>query len=99
VVRSLEGNWRDDVLFELQQVVESFDFYQRQMAACDQRLQKYLAALPDRKTEREGRLAEPAKDSKKRRRSTTRRKNQPGFALKPELHRIFGVDLAPILFT
>jgi transposase len=95
VVRSLEGNWRDDVLFELQQVVEGFDFYQRQMAACDQQLRKYLAALPDRPAAQEG-VTEPVKDSKKRRRSTTRRKNQPGFALEPELHRIFGVDLTRI---
>jgi transposase len=49
VTRSLEGNWRDDVLFELQQVVECYDFYQGQMAACDQRLKSYLGVLPDRK--------------------------------------------------
>jgi transposase len=96
VVRSLEGNWRDDVLFELQQVVECFDFYQRQMADCDQQLRKYLAALPDRPVAREGVVTVPAKDSKKGRRSTTRRKNQPGFAVEPELHRIFGVDLTRI---
>jgi len=42
-VRSLEGTGRDDVLFELKQVVETYDFYQRQMEACDQELQRYLA--------------------------------------------------------
>jgi len=40
IAHSLEGNWRADVLFELQQVVEAYDFYQTQMAVCDQRLQK-----------------------------------------------------------
>ena len=49
VARSLEGPWREDVLFELGQVVEGSDFYQRQVAACDQQLQKYLAVLPERK--------------------------------------------------
>jgi len=37
VASSLEGNWREDVLFELQQVVEGYDFLQRQIATCDER--------------------------------------------------------------
>jgi transposase len=40
MVRSLEGNWREDVLFQLRQVVECYDFYQQQLAACDRQLQK-----------------------------------------------------------
>jgi len=103
VVRSLEGNWRDDVLFELKQVVEGYDFYQQQMVACDQELQKYLAVLPDRKGEREAVVdTAPTKGSKKgrkskaERRGKTRRKNQPGFDLEAELHRVFGVDLTRI---
>jgi len=52
IAHSLEGNWREDVLFELQQVVEAYDFYQAQMAVCDQQLQKYMAALPDREMAR-----------------------------------------------
>jgi hypothetical protein len=47
VAHSLEGNWNKDVLFELGQVVEGYDFYPKQRAACDPQLQKYLAALPD----------------------------------------------------
>jgi len=104
VVHSLEGHWRDDVLFELQQVVEGYDFYQGQIGACDQELQKYLAVLPDRRREREVEVVDTgeAKGSKKRRKSKaerkgkTRRKNQPGFELGVELHRIFGVDLTRI---
>jgi transposase len=104
VVRSLEGHWRDDVLFELKQVVEGYDFYQRQMEACDQELQRYLAVLPDRRRESTalGVDAAPTKRSKKGRRSQaerkskTRRKNQPGFDLQAELHRTFGVDLTRI---
>src|SRR5260370_17581407 len=48
---SLEGNWQEDVIFELQQSVERYDFCQGQIRACDQQLSKYLAALPDRKIE------------------------------------------------
>ncbi len=104
VVRSLEGHWREDVLFELKQVVEGYDFYQRQMEACDQELQKYLAVLPDRRQESAAVEvdAAPTKTSKKRRRNKaerkgkTRRKNQPGFDLREALHRSFGVDLTRI---
>src|SRR6266404_1840216 len=48
IASSLQGHWREDVLFELRQVVEAYDFYYRQMAACDGELKKYLASLPDR---------------------------------------------------
>ena len=47
MARSLEGTWSEDLLFELQQAVDRYDFCQRQMAACDRRLQLLLAALPD----------------------------------------------------
>ena len=45
IARSLEGNWRDDMLFELKQAVSAYDFYQNQIAECDQRLQILLAEL------------------------------------------------------
>jgi transposase len=92
VAHSLQGNWREDILFELGQVVEGYDFYQKQIAACDQRLQKYLAVLPD------GKVAEatsPQGSGNKKRRKP-RRKNEPNFNLEAELHRLFGVDLTRI---
>jgi transposase len=48
IARSLEGNWQEDVLFELQQAVDAYDFMQQQIAKCDRQLKKYLAVLPDR---------------------------------------------------
>src|ERR1700734_671432 len=48
VARSLEGNWRADVLFELQQAVDSHHFAHRQMQECDEKLQLYLVNLPTR---------------------------------------------------
>lgn len=98
VAHSLEGNWREEVLFELGQVLEGYDFYQKQMAACDQQLRKYLAELPDRKGSgaAEGEGAAAQGPGKKRRKSKPRRKNQPSFNLEAELHRILGVDLTRI---
>jgi transposase len=97
VAYSLEGHWREDVLFELGQVVEGYDFYRRQIAACDQQLQKYLAVLPDRKvtSATEGDRATPPEPENKRRKSKPR-KNHPDYNLQAEMHRIFGVDLTRI---
>jgi transposase len=48
IARSLEGIWQEDLLFELRQAVEAYEFQQRQMAECDRQLQTCLAMLPTR---------------------------------------------------
>jgi transposase len=102
VARSLEGNWREEVVFELEQVVACYDFYQQKLSTCDEQLQRYLAALPDRRVARETVTEAPEEASygpkKKSRkgRSKTRRKNQPNFDIEAELRRSFGVDLTRI---
>jgi transposase len=97
VARSLEGNWRDDVLFELRQVVDCYDFWQQKLAVCDQQLKSYLAVLPDRKVASEKAAAAPQEIQRSKRRiSKTRRKNQPNFDIEAELRRSFGVDLTRI---
>lgn len=37
---SLQGNYREDHLFALQQAVEAYDFYQKQILECDQAIKK-----------------------------------------------------------
>jgi transposase len=102
LVESLRGNWKEDVLFELQQAVEAYDFHQQQMAQCDVRLQEYMAALPSREAPPAEATPEgsvPRGPSRKRRAARPPRKpkgNQPAFALQPELQRILGVDATTI---
>jgi transposase len=98
VAHSLEGHWREDVVFELEQVLECYDFYQKRIAACDQQLQKYMAGLPDRKLDVavDEKVEAEWKASKKKQRQKTKRKNQPSFDLRSELERIFGVDVTRI---
>jgi transposase len=48
IARSLEGNWQEELLFVLQQEQDGYEFCQRQVAECDQRLQQYLQQLEDR---------------------------------------------------
>jgi transposase len=42
MIKSLEGNWRQELIFVLQQELEMYDTYQRRVAECDQELQKHL---------------------------------------------------------
>jgi transposase len=89
IAKSLEGNWRPELLFVLQQEVEMYDTYQQRIGECDQQLQKHLASfadpVPPRPPEGEakGKKAKPAK-------------NAPRFDLSSELQRITGVDLTRI---
>jgi transposase len=101
IVHSLEGNWQDDVLFELQQVVNAYDFYRRQIQECDKQLEKSMASLPSREPRAADPQAAPRSEGKptlevvkKSRRTATA--NAPKFDLAAELTRIAAVDLTTI---
>jgi transposase len=42
IAKSLQGTWRPELIFVLQQELEMYDTYQRRVAECDQQLQKHL---------------------------------------------------------
>ena len=96
VARSLEGNWRADMLFELQQAVDAYDFIQKQVAECDQRLQTLLAVLPTREVEADVVTTQAAGKPARKKRSRGKHKNVPRFDLHAELKRVCGVDLTSI---
>lgn len=98
VAHSLEGHWQEDVLFELEQVLAGYDFYQKQIAECDQQVSKYLALLPDRKVDVavDEKAEAEWQASRKKQRQKTQRKNQPSFNLRGELERILGVDVTRV---
>ena len=48
IARALQGSWRDEHLFELKQLVRSWDFHRDQAAGCDRQFAKACAALPDK---------------------------------------------------
>src|ERR1700692_4636977 len=48
IARSLEGNWQEDLLFMLKQEQDGYEFCQKQMSECDERLQQYLRRRSDR---------------------------------------------------
>ncbi len=98
IAHSLEGNWREDVLFELQQVVDAYDFHQKQIAACDVQLQRYLSAVPMRSRLGAGEpsTADAPSEKPKKQRKHKWQKNQPVFDLAVELQRTMGVDMTAI---
>ena len=100
VARSLEGNWRADLLFELQQAVDGYNFAHQQMRDCDRKLESFLATLPNRTVDRPSQAGVPAEgvalEEKNRRKKRKTRRNEPTIDLKAELTRICGVDLTSI---
>jgi transposase len=89
IAKSLEGNWRPELLFVLQQEVDMYDLYQRRVAECDQQLQKHLATFATTLS-----VQAPPKGKAKTKKATA--KNAPRFDLSSELQRITGVDLTRI---
>ena len=89
VAKSLEGNWRPELLFVLQQEVEMYDTYQQRITECDRQLQKHLARFADAVP------LQPTQTEPKRKK-TKLAKNAPRFELGKELQRITGVDLTRI---
>ncbi len=88
IAKSLEGNWRPELLFVLQQEVDMYDIYQKRITECDQRLQKHLASL-----------THPLQVQPPTQKPTTKKpaaKNAPRFDLSSELQRVAGVDLTRI---
>ena len=99
IARSLEGNYREEVLFELQQAVDSYHFTHRQMQECDRKLEGYLAQLPTRLLEAPAQPEDVAADPAKKKMKKEARKargNEPRLDMKAELKRICGVDLTSI---
>src|SRR5271167_4045766 len=91
IAKSLEGNWRSELLFVLKQEMEMYDTYQHKIAECDRELEATLKqfAAPERASTEQPKIPN-AKKAKRIQR------NAPGFNLTSELHRITGVDLSRI---
>ena len=89
IAKSLEGNWREELLFVLRQHVELYRIYQEKITDCDLQLRKHLESLGskvDLKTQPIGRRPKGKRTSK----------NAPGFDLRTELYRITGIDWTQI---
>jgi transposase len=94
IAKSLEGNWRPELLFVLRQELDTYDTYQRKMAECDVEVEKHLQTLATHSawtTENQ-----PALPVGKKGKGYKQRGNAPAFDLASQLQRITGVDLTRI---
>lgn len=89
IAKSLEGNWRPELVFVLRQEVEMYDTYQRRIAECDQQLQKHLATFADT-------MLPQSSEAEPKEKKAKPTKNAPRFDLGTELQRVTGVDLTRI---
>ena len=87
IARALYGNWRKEHLFALKQAVQMYEFYQRQLRACDQEIEVCLRGFADKSKD----AALPARPKKQK-----PRRHEPRFGARALLFRMAGVDLTVI---
>ena len=86
IARSLEGNWREELLFVLEQSLELYDLYVLKIAVCDQRIEQHLKTMTSK--------PEPVPTSDPA--ALPPPKQETRFSLKDHLCRITGVDLTKV---
>jgi transposase len=91
IAKALTGSWKDEHLFALQQSLELYDFYTRQIANCDTQIQQQYTVMKPR-WEILPELGEPTPIPQPRKNS----KNRPAFDVEAAIVRLTGVDLAAI---
>jgi transposase len=89
IAKSLEGNWRPELLFVLRQQVELYRTYQEKIHDCDLELRAHLESMGS-KVDLQAQPLGPKPKGKKGGRNT------PRFDLRSELYRITGIDWAQI---
>lgn len=90
IIKALTGTWQVEQLFILRQALALFDHYSERIAACDQELERMLAAMKSR-GEPDAPLPDlpPVKGKSKT-------KNAPAPSTRAQVARIVGVDLVGV---
>lgn len=103
LARALEGHWKDEQLFVLEQARLTYAHYQEQILQCDAAIEEQMRCIesrlaesptqapPDTKTQGQGAAAQ-SQESK----SAESKPKLTAFNLSAELRRIVGVDLTAI---
>ena len=89
IAKALDGNYREEHLFELRQALELYDTYQQKLAECDAKMEACLKEFDDRS----GGGPPPSETNPKSLRVVG---NSPGFNMADALFRMTGVDLTAI---
>jgi hypothetical protein len=95
--KSLVGSWRPEHLFTLRQSREFFRTYQQRIVECDLEIEQRLPKFEPRVNPAETPL--PPDQKRNRAGKKRRRKNghpNPGFDLRTEAYKLFGVDVTQV---
>lgn len=92
IAKSLEGNYREEHIFELRQAVELYDYYTTLIQQCDEKIEKVYAELPHKVNPDVKPLPQPKRKSKR----LVPKKNAVPFDLRTALYRVAGVDLTVV---
>ena len=89
VVTSLQGNWRDELIFIVEENLAMYGMYQQKIRRCDERIEQHLKCMSAKVSDNR----EPMPAPRKRKRPHG---NAPAFDLRSELYRVTGTDLTQI---
>ncbi len=87
LAQALQGNWREEHLFELKQALDLWEHYQGLIRECDREVERYLATLPERS---QGVSLPPRPKVRKL------KPHEPAYDARGLVHRACGVDLTAI---
>lgn len=96
IKKSLTGNYREEHLFTLQQNLESYDFYQKQIFTCDQKIEQALIELNPVQLEHRGADKDQEPKSGQPRSYKPKGGNALYFNPLEHLQSILGVDVTKI---
>lgn len=91
IIKSLQGVWKDEYLFMLEQAHDTYWFYQQQIKECDNRIHQQLLKQIAKANQGDITL-----DQLKIKKKGKARKNQLDFPVAPLLVALTGVDLCKI---
>lgn len=95
--KSLVGNWRAEHLFTLKQSRNLYRAYQRQIVECDEEIERLLRQFEPRVDPNEKPLPPDGKRRRKSKKSKTKDGvEKPGFEVRTESYKLFGVDVMQI---
>ena len=86
IAKALQGDWREEHLFALQQAVELVEDYQAKIADCDTRIEAQLQTFEDRSGGQTPPKGHPSRHDR----------HDLGFDATAELFRMTGVDLVAV---
>jgi transposase len=88
IAKALEGDYRQEHLFALKQAVELYDFYHRQIEACDREIEGYLHTFEAK--------VDPVQNPLPKQKRKKEMRYQSFVDLRTELYRVSGIDFTQI---